>query len=194
MLDYQTLKLRAAAYQTAPFFALPYNRSASVLFGLHQGDSDWNVVLTTRSQQLKHHSGEVAFPGGIIEPGEGPIEAALRESWEEIALPPSRVEVIRPLSSLVSKWGVHVTSVLGVIDSLPPLTANPEEIDQIFSVPMSYFVSKNISGTTRSRHKERAVAVPEYHYHGHRIWGMTSYIITDVAQQLFDSDIRLKEI
>ncbi|WP_298635988.1 CoA pyrophosphatase [uncultured Umboniibacter sp.] len=194
MLDYQTLKLRATAYQTTPFFALPYSRSASVLFGLHQDDEDWHVVLTTRSQQLKHHSGEVAFPGGIIEPGEGPIEAALRESWEEIALPPAHVEVIRPLSSLVSKWGVHVTSVLGVIDSLPTLTANPDEIDQIFSVPMSFFVRKNISGTTRSRHKERAVAVPEYHYQGHRIWGMTSYIITDVAKQLFDSDIRMKEI
>ncbi|RMA81423.1 NUDIX hydrolase [Umboniibacter marinipuniceus] len=194
MLDYQTLKRRAAAYQTAPFFALPYSRSASVLFALHQQQKDWNVVLTTRSQHLTHHSGEVAFPGGIIEAGESAEEAALRESWEEIALPPTHVEVVRPLSSLVSKWGVHVTSILGVIDSLPPLTANPDEIDQIFSVPMSHFVSANISGTTRSRHRERVVAVPEYHYQGHRIWGMTSYIITDVAKQLFDSDINFKEI
>ncbi len=115
------------------------NKRSGVLIPLYVGNAgDTRLLLTRRDGRLRDHSGEVAFPGGRIDPGETPTEAALREAFEETALPQHRVKVIGqldPLTTIVSS--AAITPVVGFIDGqLPQLTANPGEVDRIFDVSL----------------------------------------------------------
>ncbi len=96
------------------------------------------LVLTLRASGLSTHGGEVAFPGGRRDP-EDPdlVFTALREAEEEIGLPPGLVEVIGPLSPLISLHGIKVTPYVGVIPDFVEYRANDAEIAAVFSVPWS---------------------------------------------------------
>ncbi|MBI4882479.1 MAG: CoA pyrophosphatase [Actinobacteria bacterium] len=116
---------------------------SAVLVLLGDGPAGAEVLLTRRSMQLRSHRGEVSFPGGRIDPGESPIDAALREANEEVGLAPSAVEVVGELRSI----GTHVTRswitpivarVVAGGDGQPPsLRAHTGEVDRMLWVPLS---------------------------------------------------------
>jgi 8-oxo-dGTP pyrophosphatase MutT (NUDIX family) len=114
-------------------------RDAAVLVPLFVGaEGELRVLLTRRSGGLRSHKGEVSFPGGRVDEGEKPVDAALREAFEETSLPHANVRIIgalEPLTTVVSSS--RITPFVGLIeDPLPPLMANPGEVERIFDVSL----------------------------------------------------------
>ncbi len=121
-------------------------KDAAVLLPLFTDEiGDTRLLLTRRSGRLRSHRGEVAFPGGRLDQGESPVDAALRETEEEVALPRSAVRIVgelEPLTTVVSSS--RITPLVGVVDDmvslLPSLRPNPIEVDRIFSVSLTELI------------------------------------------------------
>ena len=110
----------------------------AVLVAIVEEASTARVVLTRRADHLRRNPGEVAFPGGRLEPGETPDEAALRAAFEEVALDPASVELIGALTALSTVTRPSgIQPVVGVLAERPQLTANPDEVAEVFDVALS---------------------------------------------------------
>ena len=146
---------------------------------------DGRVILTKRSSSLSQHPGQVAFPGGRIEDSDADaVAAALREAWEEIALPPDAVEILGQLPVHDTVTNYRMTPVLALVRGTPKLVAEPGEVAEIFHVPLDFLVdlsnyttqSRDWRGTTRHYH-----TIPWGPYY---IWGATARILIRLAQRL----------
>ena len=169
----------------APMFA-GSPRAAAVLVPIVQHDAEVTVLLTTRHARLRQHSGQIAFPGGKIDPDDAsPLAAALREAEEEIGL---GREVVTPLGYLdpyLTGTGYRVLPVVGLV--VPPLrlTINPLEVDDAFEVPLGFLMdprnhelhSREFDGRLR-----RFYAMP----FGERfIWGATAGMLRNLYERLY---------
>jgi 8-oxo-dGTP pyrophosphatase MutT (NUDIX family) len=127
---------------------------------------------------MDSHAGEVAWPGGKQDPEDDNLaQTALRESHEEIGLAPDKVELVAELRPFISKYGLLVTPFVGLVQHPVRLTANPDEIDSIFEVPLSWLKGDPRTQTdVVSRHGETH-QVPVYHFDGFRVWGLTAMIL-----------------
>jgi 8-oxo-dGTP pyrophosphatase MutT (NUDIX family) len=105
---------------------------------LFHRDGELRVLLTRRDGRLRSHKGEVAFPGGRMDEGETPLQAALRETHEEVGLPPERVQILGSIESLTTVISAaKITPFVGYVSGeMPPLTASPGEVDRIFDVSL----------------------------------------------------------
>ena len=150
-----------------------------------------SLVLTERSSQLGSHAGEVAWPGGKQDETDSDLKmTALRESEEEIGLAPQQVEVIAELRPYISKFGLLVTPYVGLVAPDVTFVANEDEIASIFHVPLDYLLDDPRDVTNIiERHGERHI-VPEYHYEGYRIWGLTSMILLEFKSHGMGMDIK----
>jgi 8-oxo-dGTP pyrophosphatase MutT (NUDIX family) len=150
-----------------------------------------SLVLTERSSQLGSHAGEVAWPGGKQDETDSDLKmTALRESEEEIGLAPQQVEVIAELRPYISKFGLLVTPYVGLVAPDVTFVANEDEIASIFHVPLDYLLDDPRDVTNIiERHGERHI-VPEYHYEGYRIWGLTSMILLEFMSHGMGMDIK----
>ena len=160
-------------------------RPAAVLvpIWLHQGQA--RVILTKRASHLKHHPGQVAFPGGKRDGGDISLEAcALREAWEEIGLAPDRVQVLGCLPPHETVTGFTVTPILGVIrDGFEPIS-QVDEVDEVFTVPLTHVL--NVASYAVERRLWRGVwrsyyAVP---YGPYYIWGATARMLRGLADRV----------
>ena len=128
-----------------PSFRLPVGRvlrQAAVLVGLSQRDDRVEVILTKRASHLKHHPGQIAFPGGKVEAFDtGPEAAALREADEEIGLSSANVEVLAVLPPHETVTGFAVTPVLGWIKDDFVAVRDPNEVEEVFTVPLAHVLS-----------------------------------------------------
>ncbi|WP_027895921.1 CoA pyrophosphatase [Zestomonas thermotolerans] len=153
------------------------------------------LVLTLRASGLSTHGGEVAFPGGRRDPDDRDlVHTALREAQEEVGLPPGLVEVIGPLSQLVSRYGIKVTPIVGLVPDFVEYQPNDGEIAAVFSVPLEFFRQDPREVTHRIDYQGQSWYVPSYRYGDYRIWGLTAIIVVELVNLLFDdADIRLQE-
>ncbi|HET7127024.1 MAG TPA: CoA pyrophosphatase, partial [Lysobacter sp.] len=110
---------------------------AAVLVGVVERDGVACVLLTLRTDGLRHHSGQVSFPGGRMEAGENALDAAKREAWEEIGLPASSVEPLGYLDPMLTITGFRVTPVVGWIAAAFVPQPDPNEVAEVFEVPFS---------------------------------------------------------
>lgn len=171
-----------------PGIALPPNRKlrpAGVLIALSAEQGAPQVLLTKRSSALKHHPGQIAFPGGKQDEGDTDvIAAALREAEEEVGLPRTAVEVLGTLPSHETVTSFMVTPVLARITT--PFTPVPEpgEVDEIFQVPLSH-VTDPARFSVQSRrwrgHRRSYYTVPFGPYY---IWGATARILRGLAERM----------
>ncbi|MFN3581298.1 MAG: NUDIX hydrolase [Pseudomonas sp.] len=165
---------------------------AGVLIPVTSVDHQPEIILTVRSQRLSTHSGEVAFPGGRRDPGDVDLRyTALRETHEEIGLEPGLVDVIGPMGSLVSRYGIKVTPFVGVVPDVFELVPSSYEIETVFRVPVSYFLEDQREMTHRIDYEGRSWYVPSYRYEGHKIWGLTALMLVEFMNVAFDADIPL---
>lgn len=164
---------------------------AAVLLPITRSDQP-ELILTLRASGLSTHGGEVAFPGGRRDPEDPDLMfTALREAEEEIGLPPGLVEVIGPLSPLISKHGIKVTPYVGLIPDFVEYRPNDAEIAAVFSVPLEFFRQDAREHTHRIDYQGRSWYVPSYRYDGFKIWGLTAIMIVELMNVLYDSNISL---
>jgi 8-oxo-dGTP pyrophosphatase MutT (NUDIX family) len=159
-------------------------RAAAVLIAVTDRPEP-GVLLTQRTGDLRTHAGQVAFPGGSIDPTDaGPVDAALREAAEEIALAIGTAEVVATLDRYHTVTGFDVTPVLAVVPADLPLVANPREVDAIFEVPLAYLLDAANHGRGSRWHDGRERHYYELIFGERRIWGATAAMIVNLAQRL----------
>lgn len=164
-----------------PDVKLPENRKlrpAGVLAAVVLRNGAYYVILTKRSSALKHHPGQIAFPGGKQDAQDKDvIAAALREAHEEIGLPPEAVEVLGTLPQHETVTGFLVTPVIGFVKQPFEVVAEPGEVEEVFYVPLSHVLdaSRYAIQSRRWRGQRRAYfAVPFGPYY---IWGATARML-----------------
>lgn len=160
-------------------------RAAAVLLAVWLRPEGAVLILTKRSSHLKHHPGQIAFPGGKVDAGDaGPEAAALRESREEIGLDPARVTILGTLPLHQTVTGFSITPFIGLIEG--DFTPIPEagEVEEVFTVPLSHVLDPAKFSVQRRRWKgewRRYYAVP---YGPHYIWGATARILRGLADRM----------
>lgn len=143
------------------------------------------LILTQRSAMLRKHPGQIAFPGGRMDPDDAnEIAAALREAHEEIALPPDRVEVIGVSDRYHTFTGFDIVPVLGVVPPDLPLHAQEDEVENWFELPLAYALAP----ANRVRKSVIFEGVERHFYEilwqDRRIWGVTAAILANLSRRL----------
>jgi len=158
---------------------------AAVLVGLAPRDSGTQVLLTRRTDGLRNHSGQVSFPGGRVDEGDiGVVAAALRETEEEIAVPPAQVVPLGFLDPFVTISSFRVTPVVALLDPAYAAQPNPGEVADVFEVPLQYLMARDNLRKVEIDFRGRRRVVLEYDWPGQRIWGATASILSNLRQRL----------
>lgn len=161
--------------------AFPGARHSAVLVTLTDGERGPEVLLTRRSWELRHHKGEISFPGGRMDPGETPVETALREAHEEVGLEPAAVRIhgeLEHLNTVVSRS--YIVPKVGVVDRPLPLAGRTMEVDRVLWVPLAELTRPDtyraevwgMGSTDRTLHF--------FHLDDETIWGATGRILYDL--------------
>jgi 8-oxo-dGTP pyrophosphatase MutT (NUDIX family) len=158
---------------------------ASVLVPIVAHPTGLTVLFTQRTVHLKAHSGQVSFPGGRAEPGDPTPEfTALRESQEEIGLPPERVEVLARLPDYITRTGYQVTPIVGLLTPPLALVPDPREVQEVFEVPLAFLLDpRNHRRQTRELNG-RTVGFYEMKFGERIIWGATAGMLVNFYRQL----------
>ncbi|MGL6211748.1 MAG: CoA pyrophosphatase [Paracoccaceae bacterium] len=172
-------------YDLNPGIVLPEGRKLRPAAVLVAVTPDARVILTKRASHLKHHPGQIAFPGGKVDASDaGPEAAALREAREEVGLPPAQVRVLGALPQHETVTGFQVTPFLAVVEG--DFTPVPEagEVEEVFTVPLSHVLTParfSIERRLWRNEWRRYYAVP---YGPYYIWGATARILRGLADRV----------
>ncbi len=177
---------------------------ASVLIPLIEIEGEWHLLLEQRNRHMHAQPGEICFPGGTVEPGESPLEAALREAQEEIGLDPQDVTILGE-GDILNNADLWIYSFVGVVHTpFQELTLSQGEVDHVFTMPLQWFLENEPDAYTvymnptppedfpyeemqqspdypwhKSRYK-----VYVYHYEGVPLWGITAKIVKGFVDTL----------
>ena len=149
--------------------------------------SNPEVLFIKRAEHVNSHSGQVAFPGGMWEPGDSTLlQTALRESQEETGLPPEEVEVLATLPPRSTIHGVRVVPYVGVIPTGLDFVPEPGELEAVFQVPLAHLRDPANLVRTKFKFKQGKVDLPCYFYDGYCIWGFTLGIVAEFLEHCLD--------
>jgi len=190
---------RALLSESAVLQAVPHNLAelesflpeaeafapASVLCGLVPRADGLQVLLTKRSPHLRHHPGQISFPGGRIETADAnPYEAALREAHEEIGLEADYVRLLGYLDPLVTITGYRVFPAVAIVD--PDYRAEPDgvEVAELFEAPLSLFLDAGNEHPFEIEFRGAMRKLKEFRWLDHRIWGATASMLINLRTRL----------
>jgi 8-oxo-dGTP pyrophosphatase MutT (NUDIX family) len=161
-------------------------RRAAVLIPLYNRDGELHIVLTKRTDKVEKHKGEIAFPGGVVDPTDTDANfTALRESREEIGLMPEHVRIIGRLDDVTTMTGFHITAMVGVIDpgySPYAWLPQPSEVAEILEVPLVHLADPaNAIEVPRQRNGELVLS-EGFLYGEHTIWGATARMLRNFLE------------
>jgi 8-oxo-dGTP pyrophosphatase MutT (NUDIX family) len=160
-------------------------RPAAVLLPIVDRPGGLSVLLTLRAADLRTHSGQVAFPGGKIDPGETPREAALREAHEEIGLDQRFVEPLGWLDPYLTGTGFRVAPLVALVEPSFSLTVNKLEVEEVFETPFDFLMdatNHRLEEREWEGRRRRYYAIP---HEGRYIWGATAGILRNLYEKLF---------
>jgi 8-oxo-dGTP pyrophosphatase MutT (NUDIX family) len=186
-IDDQIERMRQAlAGQPASGKGEPKTSTAAVLVPLFERAGELHAIFIRRSDAVASHRGQVAFPGGRIDPGDAsPLAAALREAHEEVGIHPHGVDVLGGLPTMNTLSSEMVVApFVGVISASSPLIAAPDEVADIFDVPFSALHDPRYRGE-HEWGRGRAGRFPAILYGGQIIWGLTLRI-TEMLLEIVD--------
>nr|MBO2488735.1 CoA pyrophosphatase [Gammaproteobacteria bacterium] len=180
-----------SAARTSPINALVRQHlsvtpvAAAVLVPIIDRDTELTVLLTHRASHLRHHAGQISFPGGRIEPRDaGAFDAALREAQEEIGLPREHVTLAGYLNPQLVVSGYWVTPVVGFVRPDFPLRLDETEVESTFEVPLAHALDPT-NYRVRERHLgTTTVHVYDIRFGPHLIWGATAAMLVELYRVL----------
>ena len=161
-------------------------REAAVLIPVVDRGGEAMVLLTKRAEVLRNHSGQVAFPGGRIDPDDAsPEEAALRETMEEIGLDRDFIEIVGRMPDYAAGSGYRIAPVLGVVRPGFLLTINTDEVDDVFEVPLRFLMDPANHGRSSKVWQERERFFYTMPFGERLIWGVTAGIVHALYERLY---------
>ncbi|WP_396129657.1 NUDIX hydrolase [Exiguobacterium mexicanum] len=180
-----------------------YEQTAAVLIPLAEVDGAWHVIFEVRAHTMRRQPGEISFPGGRLDPGETPVQAAVRETSEELLLAMDEIEVIGRLQPLATPHRQLIYPFVGVIPTIPDVR-HTDEVDHLFSIPVETLLlldpfhgemewtmnpDQNIPFDRMANAKayeKRVIKMrePFYEHEDYIIWGLTGKILTQFIKRL----------
>lgn len=160
----------------------PDARAAAVAVLLYPQGQQWYLPLTRRVATLAAHAGQISLPGGTVEPGESPEQAALRELHEELGSPSSEIRLLGRLSPLyLFVTNYAITPCVALAPERPAFTPQAAEVAELLELPLAVLLDPAARG--RHVHEQRGMRmlVPHFAWRGHYIWGATSMILGELA-------------
>ena len=142
------------------------------------------VILTVRREHMRTHAGQIAFPGGRIDPGEDAVAAAIREAHEEVLVPPELVDVIGAIDPYRTVTGYVVTPVLGVLPPDIALEPHEHEVADLFEAPLGYLLDPSNQQLRSALFQGRTRHYYEIVWNDRRIWGATAAMIVNLSRRL----------
>ena len=172
----------ATGHPDLPSIGDEHGPNSAVLCAVWEEDGEARVLLTRRTAWLRSHSGQVAFPGGRVEPGESLVDAALREAHEEVGLDPSSVEVIGQLSRMHTiSSGAGIYPFVGVLrGGRPTLEANPDEVDRVFDVALGELMADGVFHEEIWGIAETERPIYFFEVDNETVWGATARMLYEL--------------
>ena len=159
--------------------------SAVLVLFADDDNGDAGVLLTRRSTALRNHSGEMSFPGGRIDGDETPIEAALREAYEEVGLDPASVEIIGELNHLATVVSrSHIVPIVARAQSQVALAPASHEVERVLWVPLAEFIRTDTYRAERWTVPWGERVLYFYELDDETVWGATAHILTDLLKRV----------
>jgi 8-oxo-dGTP pyrophosphatase MutT (NUDIX family) len=160
-------------------------RHAAVLVGLVDRGDGAQVLLTRRTEDLRHHGGQISFPGGCIEAADvDPVAAALREAQEEIGLVAAQARPLGYLDPFTTITGFHVFPVVASIDAGFVARPDPSEVDEVFEVPLEFLLAPENARRVELEFRGARRSVLEFRFGGWRVWGATAAMLVNLRERL----------
>ena len=160
-------------------------QQASVLIGFVKRTTGLHVIFTRRAEHLKHHPGQISFPGGKFEEEDGCLQnTALREAHEEVGIRTHDVEIIGQLPPLMTVSQFTVTPIVAFVDPHYPIQTDPNEVAEVFEVPAHILLDPKQLHSCQFEFRASQHCIFALTYQKHFIWGMTAQIIQAMQQQL----------
>lgn len=166
-------------------------RDAAALVLIYPREGDAHLVLTVRASDLPQHAGQVSLPGGAVDAGESFEQAALREAWEEVGVPPEDVSVagaLTPLHIPVSGFMLH--PLVGVTPRAPAFAPHVREVARVAEVSLAHLASPSAEALTRWRHEGREFEIPYFDVDGLQVWGATAMVLGEFVELLRTGGVR----
>ena len=178
LADYQPREPREVGQATLP--------RAAVLIPLYRREGEWHVILTKRSETVKHHKGEISFPGGSMDDTDPDlIFTALRESHEEIGLSEQHVKIIGRVDDIVTISRFHVSVYIGAIDpEVSPYVWQPQssEVDKVLEIPLGHLMdSANRVEVPRQRNGQLLI-MEGFRFGEYIVWGATARMLRNFLE------------
>ncbi|MFT5451007.1 MAG: 8-oxo-dGTP pyrophosphatase MutT (NUDIX family) [Enterobacterales bacterium] len=160
-------------------------KASAVLLILHRVDDNWHLLFTKRAEHLKHHPGQISFPGGRYEDDDiDLIDTAIRETEEEIGIIKQLPTVISQLENHPTLTGYRIYPFVALIEILPELIIDKGEVDDIFSVPLAYLMNKANQQLESVTYNNVNYDLYKIVWQDKLIWGATARMVVNLSNYI----------